>query len=237
MELKEQELFEYLKCPLRYQFTKKGIDLGSDKTFKKLAYSVINHYFAAKTNGLKADSNTIKRKWDLVAQENSYILNPKKVLEGWGLLYRTYEYVTINKYKFMDINMPYAIEVPGTKIKLTGQLAPMVDRGSYIELFIVSFDKVMPDRLEIDTRLKHTIDAYAIRKMFNKDVVITYFVPAQGKIVQTLRSKNDYTRLESILKNVGKALDANIIYPRETFLCSSCLARDICKSWTSNEEN
>lgn len=237
MELKEQELFEYLKCPLRYQFTKKGIDLGSDKTFKKLTYSVINHYFAAKTNGLKADSNTIKRKWDLVCEENSYLLTPKKILEGWGMLYRTYEYVTNNNYKFMDINMPYKIEVPGTKISLIGQLAPMIDKGSYIELFIVSFDKVMPDRVTIDMMLKHTIDAYAIRKMFKKDVVITYYVPAQGKTIQTLRSTRDFKRLESILKYVGMSLDSNIIYPRETFLCSSCLARDLCKSWTGNEED
>lgn len=234
MVLKEKELFEYIKCPLRYQFIKNNLDLGTDRTFKKLAYSAINHYYAAKTNGMKADSNTIKRKWDSLCANNSDILNPKKTLDGWGMLYRTYEYIENNNINFMDINVPYKIEIPGTKIELIGQLDPIIDNGDHIEIFITCFDKVMPDRVDIDTRLKHTIDAYAIKKMFNKDVVINYYVPAQGKCIQTLRSNNDFQRLESIIENVGKAISCNIIYPRETFLCSSCLARDLCKSWVGD---
>ena len=88
----------------------------------------------------------------------------------------------------------------------------------------------MPERLDIDTKLKHTIDAYVIKKLYNKDVVINYYVPAQGKTIQTLRSTNDFKKFESIVKNVGKAINANIIYPRETFMCSTCVARPICKA-------
>lgn len=62
MDITEKEFFEYIKCPLRYQFIHNGLDIGQDKTFKKLAYSAINHYYAAKTNGMKADANTLKRK-------------------------------------------------------------------------------------------------------------------------------------------------------------------------------
>ena len=36
-------------------------------------------------------------------------------------------------------------------------------------------------------------------------------------------------------KSLGKSIENNIIYPRETFMCSNCLARDICKSWTGSE--
>lgn len=236
MELKEKELFEYIRCPLRYQFVSKGLNLGTDRTFKKLAYSAINSYYSTKTNEMKADSTTLKRKWDLIASQNSDILNPKKILEGWGLLYRAYEYVEYNKINFMDINMPYKIEIPGTKVCLTGQLDPLIDREDHIEIFITSFDKTMPDRIEIDSRLKHTIDAYVINKLFKKDVVINYYVPALGKSIQTLRSTKDFERLESIIKNIGIALDNNIIYPRETFMCSSCLGRDLCKSWTGNND-
>ena len=236
MELKEKELFEYLKCSLRYELIKKGIDIGSERSYKKLASKTINQWLASKCNGMKADSITLKKKWDKVAQENTDILNPKKILEGWGLLYRTYEYVTLNRLNFTEVNLAYSIEIPGTKIKLTGQLPPMIDRENYIELFIVSFDKAIPDRVTIDMMLKHTIDAYAIREMFNKDVVITYYVPAQGKTMQTLRSVKDFTRLKSILTNVGICLENNIIYPRETFLCTSCIVRDLCKSWTGNED-
>ena len=34
MELKEKELFEYMKCPLRYYLMKKGHTLEENKTYK-----------------------------------------------------------------------------------------------------------------------------------------------------------------------------------------------------------
>ena len=71
--------------------------------------------------------------------------------------------------------------------------------------------------------------------MFNKDCVITYYVPAQGKTIETLRSTQDFQRLESIIKMVGKSISANIIYPRETLMCSSCVARPLCKALTGQE--
>lgn len=237
MNIKEKEFFEYIKCPLRYSFIKNGLDIGEDKTFKRLTYSAINHYYAARTNGMKSDVNSLKRKWDNICQQNQDVINPKKVLEGWGMLYRTYEYIEMNNIKFMDVNTAYSIEVPGTKLCITGQLDPIIDRGNHIEIFVTCFDKVVPDRLTIDSMLKHTIHAYAIKKMFNKDVVVNYYVPAQGKCVQTLRASKDFTRLESIVKNIGKAIDSNIIYPRETFLCTSCLARDLCKAWDGGEDD
>lgn len=126
--------------------------------------------------------------------------------------------------------MPYVIEIPGTKISISGQLDPLIDKGDHIEIFITCFDKSMPDRITIDTLLKHTLHAYAIKKTFNKDIVINYYVPSQGKCVQTLRASKDFKRLENIIKNVGRALNENIIYPRETFFCTSCLAREICKA-------
>lgn len=235
MELKEKEFFEYMKCPLRYQFIKNNVDIGEDRTFKKLCYQAINHYFAARTNGMKADMSTLKKKWDNLCIQNQDLLTPKKALDGWGMLFRTCQYIENNNINFMDINTPYVLEIPETQLSIKGQLDPIIDKGDYIEIFIVSFEKVIPDRIKIDTKLKHTIDAYAIKEMFKKDVVINYYTPAQGVCIQTLRANRDYDRLESIVKNVGKAIINDSIYPRENVLCSSCLARDICKSWTGKD--
>lgn len=234
MELKEKDFFEYMNCPMRYQFINNNFDLGGNRTFKKLTYLAINSYYSSKTNGMKADANTLKKKWDSIAFQNTDVLNPKKILDGWGMLYRTYEYINNYNINFMDINMPYKIEIPETKVCLTGQLNPLIDKGDHIEIFITSFEKSMPDRLTIDSKLKHTIDAYVVKKLFNKDVVINYYVPALGKTIQTIRGTKDFERLEAIIKNVGIALENNIIYPRETFMCSTCLGRDLCKGWTGN---
>lgn len=235
MVLKEKELFEYIYCPLRYKLLANGNIFDEQKSFKKLCYEAINSYYNAKTNGLKADANTLKRKWDSIASNNTSILNPKKVLDGWGLLYRAYEYIDLYNVNFTAVNYSYNIEIPETGVCLSGVLDPFIIRDNYVEIFITCFDKQMPERLDIDTKLKHTIDAYVIKKLYNKDVVINYYVPAQGKTIQTLRSTNDFKKFESIIKNVGKAINANIIYPRETFMCSTCVARPICKAWTGQE--
>ena len=230
MVLKEKELFEYIYCPLRYKLLANGNIFDEQKSFKKLCYEAINSYYNAKTNGLKADANTLKRKWDSIASNNTSVLNPKKVLDGWGLLYRAYEYIDLYNVNFTAVNYSYNIEIPETGVCLSGVLDPFIIRDNYVEIFITCFDKQMPERLDIDTKLKHTIDAYVIKKLYNKDVVINYYVPAQGKTIQTLRSTNDFKKFESIVKNVGKAINANIIYPRETFMCSTCVARPICKA-------
>lgn len=235
MILRESDLFEYIKCPLRYQILSKGNKLGENKSFKKLCYEAINHYYSAKSNGMRADCNTLKRKWDNIAINNKETINSKKVLEGWGMLYRAYEYINNYNIEFTAINHSYSLEIPGTGVCLTGVLDPIIDKGDYIELFITSFDKQIPDRTEIDSRLKHTIDAYVIKELFKKDTVINYYIPAQGKNIKSLRSTNDFNRLESILKNVGKAINANIIYPRETFTCNMCNAKAACKAWTGME--
>lgn len=62
MEINEKSFFEYIKCPLRYEFVKQNINLGQDRTFKKLVYSAINYYYAAKTNGLKNNVGLLKKK-------------------------------------------------------------------------------------------------------------------------------------------------------------------------------
>lgn len=235
MEIKEKELFEYIYCPLRYQLLSNGNTFNEKKSFKKLCYEAINSYYNSKTNGLKADSNTLKRKWDSIASNNTEVLSPKKVLDGWGLLYRAYEYVNLHGIEFTAVNHSYSIEIPETGVCLTGVLDPFIIRDSYVEIFITCFEKQMPERIDINTKLKHTIDAYVIKKLYNKDVVINYYVPAQGKTIQSLRSTNDFNKLESIIKNVGKAINNNIIYPRETFMCSSCVAREICRAWTGQE--
>lgn len=232
MDIKEQDLFEYLKCPIRYRIAKNNGDTEIKKSPMKLASLALNQWLAAKSCGMKADANVLKSKWDRLAEKHKYELQPKKVLEMWGLLYSTYRYITNFNIEFSDINKPYVIEVPGTKIRLSGVLSPIIDKGSYYELLIVSFDKVLPDRVEADMKLKYTIDAYAIREIYNKDVVITFFSPAQGKTITTLRSPNDFKRLENILKNVGKAINEDIIYPSESYLCKTCSVRDLCKSWT-----
>lgn len=232
MNIKEKELFEYIKCPMRFNMIKKGMDIDNNPTFNQIVYQAVKYLYSQTTLDKKVSSATLKNKWDSIAFNNKHLLSPKQVIEGWGLVYRAYEYVTMYDIKFIDIDLMYNMEIPSTGLQVNGLLDPIIDKGDHIEILISSFSKKMPSIDYIDSNMKHTIDAYNIKKMFNKDVVIKYHSFSLGQEVISFRTNKDYDRLESILKNVSTSLHNNILYPRETFLCEQCIGRTFCKEWT-----
>lgn len=232
MQLKEKELLEYIKCPLRFNMIKNGVDIDNNKTFNQFVYDVAKFLYLNTLDKPITNSKVLKNKWDSICMNNKELISPKQVGEGWGLVYRTFEYVYYNQIKFIDVNQTYKLEIPGTKICLTGVLDPLIDRGDHIEIFISHYSKKAPDALDMKTKLKHTIDCYAVEKIYGKKCVVRYHSFQTGLDLFTERTDKDFKRLESILKNVGEAIHANIIYPRETYMCSSCIAREFCAEWT-----
>jgi hypothetical protein len=232
MVIKEKEFFEYLKCPLRYVMLTNGADIDGKKSVNQFIYSVVKHMYIHTLDNPISNPKIFQNKWDSICPNNREIINPKNVIEGWGLIYRAYEYVKYNNIRFMDVDMQYNLEIPGTGVTLIGQLDPIIDKGDHIEVLISSFSKKLPEKIDIDTKLKHTIDAYVLHQMFKKDVIIKYHSYPLNKDIYTLRNKKDYDRLETIIKNVGIAISNNIIYPRDTYMCSSCVAREMCRAWT-----
>lgn len=232
MILKEKELFEYIKCPLRYSMLKNGADIDNNKSYNQFLYEVAKVMYISTAYEPILNSKILKNKWDSICSNNKEVIAPKQTIEGWGYIYSTFNYINNTGLKFVDVDIPYNIDIPGTGVTLTGQLSPIIDNGDHIEIFISSYSKKLPSSMDLESNLKYTIDAYAIKKMFNKDVIIRYHSYAANKDLVTLRNEKHFARLESIIKNVGTAINSNIIYPRETYMCSSCVARDICTSWT-----
>lgn len=228
LTISEQKFFEYMHCPMRYDFINKGF-APTDTTFNKKIYSVVKNLYISTLDKTYATITPLKTKWDKIAADNQ--LEGKKVLEGWGNIINAFNFVTQNNIKFSDVDHCYALEVPGAKMIVQGQLDPYIDKGRYIEVFISHFGKKQPDKMDIDKKLKHTIDAYILQKIYKKDVVFKYHCFTTGKEYVTTRSTKDFNRLENIVKQISIALHNNIIYPRETFMCSSCCYLDLCRQW------
>lgn len=228
MEISEQQLFEYISCPLSYSFMQKGIKKTS-LSFNKMIYSVVKNLYLSTLDETYKSINPLKQKWDKVAMNNQ--LAPKKILEGWGGIINSYNYIIDNNIKFTGVMESYKLEIPGSKISILGQIDPYIDRGTHIELFISHFGKKQPDLADIDKKLKHTIDSYILQKRYNKEVIIRYHCFTTGNEYTSLRNSRDYNRMNNIIKNIGKALENDIIYPKETFMCSSCDYIDMCRVW------
>lgn len=234
MILSESDFLNYMYCPLKFVLSKSS---KTDRpTYNSLLHDTYNSYIKKidmleKQNGL----NAFKREWDKTCVKNQTLISDKRVIEGWGLLFGSFQYLNNMNVTFEDTSMSYRIEAPGSGTTLVGTLDPFIDKGNMFEVLVMSFSKTLPDRQYIDMKMKHTIDAYALKKLFGKDTVFKYHSAYLNQDLYTFRKEKDFERLESSITNVSKAIENNLIYPRESHACSTCLCKGLCKAWTGKE--
>ena len=231
MLIKEADLLNFISCPIKY-LVYKGNKIHEPATYNKLLHEVykwvIDTYNYEGINGLDAK---IKKKWDKTCLQNQDIIVPKKVIEGWGMLYRVYEQLRDKHVEILDVNIPYHIEMPSTSYAVEGQIDMMAKYGDDIEILVPSFSNRMPESYLIDNNIKHSLDAYAIKTIFNKDTFITYHNYNVNKDKYSGRFKKDFNKLELIVKNVGTCIENNLLYPCTGYHCANCMARGFCSEW------
>ena len=235
MLLSEKDFLNYIKCPLYYRLEANGQQLEKD-TYNKFLHYAANQYLNRLANvkllGDFNHENFLKKIWDKICMENQHIILPKQCIQGWGMLYKIIEYFKNPNIELLDTSITYVIAPEGSKYSLTGTLDPIIKQGDFYTTFIISFSDRLPESYVIDMNLKHTIDAYALNQLI-PDVqhVITYHSFKSGSEKDTLRMSNQFTRLENILNTVGTCIEQNLIYPRNSFGCSTCQMRGLCDQW------
>ena len=231
MIIKENDLINFISCPIKCLIYKNN-KVKEQETYNSLLHEMynwtINNYYF---NGIENLDERINKQWDKTCIENQDIISSKKVIEGWGLLYKVYEYLRDNKSEILDVNIPYNIEIPETGFALTGQIDMIASYGDDIEIFVPNFSKKMPESYYIDFNIKHTIDAYVIKELYNKNTFITYHNYFWDKNKYTLRNQKDFNRLKKIVSNIGHCIKNDIYYPHSGYHCTSCLARGFCSEW------
>ena len=231
MIIKETDLINFVSCPIKY-IIYKGNKIKEPDTYNKLLHKAYDwtikeyHY-----NGIDNLDAKIKKHWDKVCIQNQDKIPPKKVLEGWGLLYKVYTYLRDKNIKILDVNIPYHIEIPGTSYAVEGQIDMISEYGNEIEILIPSFSNKITESYIIDNNIKHSLDAYAIKQMFNKNTFITYHNFNLDKNKYTTRLNKDLDRLELIIKNIGQCIENDLLYPCTGYHCTNCMARALCSEW------
>lgn len=236
MIIKEEDLLNYMSCPIKYLTSHNGYDIKR-KTFSSCQYDSFNYLISKYTyEGINNLDLKIKKYWDKVCYENQDIIKNINVIHGWGRLYKAYEYLYNNRPKIMDLNVPYTLDIPGTDYTITGQLNILIDRGTQIEVLVPSFSTTKPDEFRRRSDLKCTIDALAIKQIYNKMAVFTFCNFNQGTSDFAIRNTKDFDRLYLIIENVCKGIENNIVYPHYGYECNSCNIKHLCSSWgaTSN---
>lgn len=235
MQISEKDFLNYIKCPLYYKLEANGQNLKKE-TYNTLLHEVANTYINRLANrNLLGDFNQekfLKKNWDKVCMENQHLILPKQCIQGWGYLFRMIEYFNKPNMELLDTNITYLISPDGSKYSISGTLNPIIKQGDFYTTIIISFSDKLPESYVLDMDLKHTIDAYALNQLIpNIQHCTTYHSFRSGAEKDTLRFNNNFKRLDNIIETVGVCIENNLIYPRNSFGCSSCNLRGLCDQW------
>lgn len=241
MLLSEKDFLNYIKCPLYYKLESNGHDLRRE-TYKTFLHDTADKYIkrvgSTKLLGNFDHEHFIKKHWDKVCMENQNIITPKQCIQGWGYLYRILEFINVTGVEVLDPEITYVIEPEGTKHALTGTLDPIIKQGDFYTTLVISFSDSLPENYVMDMNLKHTIDAYALNQFIpNIQHCITYHSFKSGAEKDTLRFSQHFKRLEYILEVVGNCIEQDLIYPRNSFSCSTCSLRGVCDQWIGGDKH
>ena len=241
MLLSEKDFLNYIKCPLYYKLESNGHDLRRE-TYKTFLHDTADKYIkrvgSTKLLGNFDHEHFIKKHWDKVCMENQNIITPKQCIQGWGYLYRILEFINVTGVEVLDPEITYAIEPEGAKHALTGTLDPIIKQGDFYTTLVISFSDSLPENYVMDMNLKHTIDAYALNQFIpNIQHCITYHSFKSGAEKDTLRFSQHFKRLEYILEVVGNCIEQDLIYPRNSFSCSTCSLRGVCDQWIGGDKH
>lgn len=241
MLLSEKDFLNYIKCPLYYKIESNGHNLRQD-SFNTYLHKVSDMYIkrvgSTKLLGNFDHENYVKKHWDKICMENQHLITPKQCIQGWGYLYRIIEFINVTGVEVLDPEITYKIEPDGNRHGITGTLDPIIKQGDFYTTLIISFSDKLPESYVMDMNLKHTLDAYALNQ-FIPDIqhCITYHSFKSGAEKDTLRFPKHFTRLEYILEVVGNCIEQNLIYPRNSFSCSTCTFRGLCDQWMGDDKD
>lgn len=233
MKLTEQQLFDYNFCPVKYYLRHIAkIDVPEAPTMNKLLNQVAKYFYTSVANGKKPTLRQMQAKLDSICEENKEFINSKKAVEMWGHIYNFYNWACDNRIAVIDFDTKYAITI-GEHI-VEGAMNPIaLTKNKDLEILLVNFSNKVPEQLELDMKLKYTLDVMAFNRA-NKDMSIKgtrMHLVKQNKDLYTTRSLNDYKRLESTVNGIAKSIQNELYYPRETYMCNTCSYRNYCRAW------
>ena len=238
-ETTETRLFDYIKCPLRYDAQYNlGIVTRNHLTINSLLGDVANAFLVKLMNGEIMPTHILKRRWDRLCEENQDIISPKTCLGGMSKLLNLYRWAENQQLIVADMNIPFAYTIASHQIQVMGQISEALvpnqkDEKKY-ELLVLNFSDRYPDQSVLDIKMKYTLDWEACRQRvssrFELGGIRIHHVKS-GKDFYTFRTKEDVIRLNQSIIGICTGIKNKIFYPRESVMCSGCDMKLYCRAW------
>ena len=232
MKLTDQQMFDYMNCPAYFDIKwGKGIAVEETVSTSKLLEKISKFFYLNLFNQRLLTTHELKKKWDSLCTQHADYMDQKKCIEGMGSILKFYQWAHGEQLIPIDVDTPFKVVVNGFEIG--GQLGTILaTAGEKYELIITDFSSKAIDTWLIDMKLAITLHAYAFHRMYNRGLDgIRVRSVKYAKDFYTTRNDDDFLRLEKTIDSVGRGITEGIYYPRESFMCLSCPAKQYCKGW------
>lgn len=243
MEITVADLYDFKACPLRFKFMK--IDkvcneLTTNDGIREALQSVINYYYFHLQQGQQLPLSALKEKFSSIWHGNLdlydiYIPDKrnkrKKELESIGMLNNFYMKQRNEPDLVIASNLDFRIPF-GTNFFVKGNIQAIRETSAGIEIVVYKMGKHKYDEFWQKTDMGLTLMAMAYESMFKQEVdSIAVHVLSSGQVHHIHRKKEDYKRLVKTIRMVRESIEKKWLYPRETYACEKCPARDLCMEW------
>ncbi len=232
IKLTEEQMFDYINCPAMFEMKYiKKIPYAKENKFKELLDKASKYFYINLLQEKICTAHEMKKAWDKICLENKNIIDPKKAIEGMGLINKFLLWAQDQQIVIIDVGTSFSVVVDN--VEVTGILG-VVSSNAFTknELLITDFSNRMIEQEILDMKLKYSLDAYAFKKVYNKFIDnIRYQSVKYNKELYSLRSDMDFKRLEVTIKSVGQSIINKSFYPREGIACQTCPMKIYCKQW------
>lgn len=238
IKITEQQFFDYITCPVKYDLKyNHKINIKDDITVNTLLNQVSSFFYMYVMNNLKTPTFTIiTNKFESLYKSHLEMSNTKQYNDGLFKLRNFYNWACDGQVAVIDSNIKYSIT--HNDIMIEGVMNPIaINKDKHLEFLIMNYSSRTPDQLEVDTKLKYSLDMLAFNDSNKEHQVMATKIHnvKSGKDLITSRNKTDYNRLLSSLDGVSKGIQNDIYYPRESHMCSMCTYKNYCRGWNKEE--
>lgn len=234
LNITEQQFFDYISCPAKYDMKyNKRINIEHQFKVSDLLIQVSHFFYTFVINFKKLPTlRKLTDKFDSLAKPYRDQINSTEYTNCIFQIQQFYNWACSCKLAVIDVNSKYVLRHKDMVIE--GILNPIaINKDKRLEFLICSFNKRMPEELELNMKLKYTLDMYAFNKTFPDKQIhgLRYHFNKTNKEILVGRNSNDYARLNSTLDGVYAGITNKVFFPHETHQCMQCEYRYYCRGW------
>jgi len=242
MEISVDQLYEFKACPLRYHFIEQGLPIKKTENdgLREAVKSTINYFYFMLHQGKLIGMEEMKQKFTSIWYDQNDIYDikfdskaskRKKELLAFEMLTLFHRQQKYNPDKTVAVNVEFRIPI-AQDFYIRGHIPVIRETMRGLEIVNFKTSHTKQDEFWNRTDMALTLQAIGFHSIFKKEVdSICLQYLRTGTMIYTNRKTKDYQRLYKSLKMMKKTLDEGWYYPRESYHCDTCPAKQSCMEW------